>query len=163
MIRFASSLHIHGPHHLPSHLNRRRRTRPAPRRPPRLFTQPPAMGFSMATMLSAAHAAHAASFGVANDRFVINRTLPSWGKEAARAGDAVSTPPPPSSEGPPAPPPPPLPPKWPIAGITFTGGRYCPDVTIGSAAGLASLDHLASTGASWVAIVVTQVTAGSGK
>ena len=49
-----------------------------------------------------------------------------------------------------------LPPKWPMAGITFTGGRYCPNVTMGSAAGLASLDHLASTGATWVSLIVTQ-------
>ncbi len=43
-----------------------------------------------------------------------------------------------------------------MSGITFTGGRYCPNVTMGSAAGLLSLDHLASTGANWVSIVVTQ-------
>ena len=49
----------------------------------------------------------------------------------------------------------PLPPKWPMSGITFTGGRYCPNVTMGSREGLASLEHLASTGASWVSLVVT--------
>ena len=48
-----------------------------------------------------------------------------------------------------------LPAKWSMAGITFTGGRYCPNVTMGSEAGMLSLDHLASTGASWVALVVT--------
>jgi hypothetical protein len=61
-----------------------------------------------------------------------------------------------------APPPPPwvppaeLPTKWEMSGITFTGGRYCPNVTMGGAASLRSLSHLASTGANWVAIVVTQ-------
>ena len=50
---------------------------------------------------------------------------------------------------------PPLPPKWPMSGITFTGGRYCPEVTLGSASGLASLEHLETTGANWVSIVVT--------
>jgi hypothetical protein len=48
-----------------------------------------------------------------------------------------------------------LPAKWSMAGVTFTGGRYCPNVTMGSDAGMLSLDHLASTGASWVALVVT--------
>ena len=57
----------------------------------------------------------------------------------------------------PAPPAPaPLPRPWAHRGMTFTGGRYCPDVAMGSAASLQSLTHLASTGASHVAIVVTQ-------
>jgi hypothetical protein len=62
----------------------------------------------------------------------------------------------------PSPPPPPwappteLPAKWNMSGITFTGGRYCPNVTMGSPAAQRSLEHLASTGANWVAIVVTQ-------
>lgn len=43
-----------------------------------------------------------------------------------------------------------------MSGITFTGGRYCPNVTVGSPAAQRSLRHLASTGANWVAIVVTQ-------
>ena len=47
------------------------------------------------------------------------------------------------------------PPPWEHRGITFTGGRYCPGVTLGSRAANASLDHLATTGANWVAIVVT--------
>ena len=50
----------------------------------------------------------------------------------------------------------PLPPKWPMAGITFTGGRYCPNVVMGSDASLASMQHLTTTGASWISIVVTQ-------
>ncbi len=49
-----------------------------------------------------------------------------------------------------------LPTKWNMSGITFTGGRYCPNVTMGSPAAQRSLAHLASTGANWVAIVVTQ-------
>ena len=64
--------------------------------------------------------------------------------------------PPPLPPPSPPPPPSPLPRKWPYAGITFTGGRYCPNVTLGSPTGLASLRHLASTGANWVSIVVTQ-------
>jgi hypothetical protein len=61
-----------------------------------------------------------------------------------------------------APPPPPwtppamLPTKWNMSGITYTGGRYCPNVTMGSPAAQRSLVHLATTGANWVAIVVTQ-------
>lgn len=46
-----------------------------------------------------------------------------------------------------------LPAKWPMAGVTFTGGRYCPNVSVASAA---SLRRLASTGATWVSLVVTQ-------
>jgi hypothetical protein len=49
-----------------------------------------------------------------------------------------------------------LPKKWSHAGITYTGGRYCPDVKMGSDKALMSLKHLASTGATWVAIIVTQ-------
>lgn len=48
-----------------------------------------------------------------------------------------------------------LPPKWKLAGVTFTGGRYCPNVTLGSATARQSLERLASTGANFVAIVVT--------
>ena len=48
-----------------------------------------------------------------------------------------------------------LPAKWPVAGITLTAGRYCPNVTFGSRAGLWALDHLASTGATHVALVAT--------
>jgi hypothetical protein len=57
---------------------------------------------------------------------------------------------------PPWTPPAELPTKWEMSGITFTGGRYCPNVTMGNPASSRSLAHLASTGASWVAIVVTQ-------
>ena len=49
-----------------------------------------------------------------------------------------------------------LPPKWAVAGMTFTGARYCPNVTLGSAASLASMRHLRSTGAEWVSLVATQ-------
>lgn len=49
-----------------------------------------------------------------------------------------------------------LPAKFDMAGITFTGGRYCPNVTMGSEDSRHSLQHLASTGANWVSIVVTQ-------
>ncbi len=49
-----------------------------------------------------------------------------------------------------------IPKKWNIRGITFTGGRYCPEVKMGSNLSTLSLQHLASTGANWVAIVVTQ-------
>ncbi len=49
-----------------------------------------------------------------------------------------------------------LPDKFPMAGITFTGGRYCPNVTLGSDRSNESLDHLASTGANWMSIVATQ-------
>ena len=49
----------------------------------------------------------------------------------------------------------PLPPKWPVAGITYTAGRYCPNVSMASREGRWSLAHLASTGANWVSIIVT--------
>lgn len=48
-----------------------------------------------------------------------------------------------------------LPAKWAVSGITFTAGRYCPNVTMGSDKALWSLDHLASTGATHVSLVVT--------
>ena len=43
-----------------------------------------------------------------------------------------------------------LPRKWEMAGMTFTGGRYCPNISIASAPANASLHRLASTGATWV-------------
>ena len=49
----------------------------------------------------------------------------------------------------------PLPDEWQIKGITFTGGRYCPNVTFGSAASEESMRRLRSTGANWVSLVVT--------
>ena len=49
----------------------------------------------------------------------------------------------------------PLPTIWKMAGMTFTGGRYCPTTQLGSSASEASLRHLASTGATWVSIVAT--------
>eukprot|EP00040_Diaphanoeca_grandis_P028457 m.164893 g.164893 ORF g.164893 m.164893 type:complete len:568 (-) comp31360_c1_seq1:31-1734(-) len=49
-----------------------------------------------------------------------------------------------------------LPSKWEMAGMTFTGGRYCPNVTMGSQASFESMKHLKSTGATWVSLVVTQ-------
>jgi hypothetical protein len=49
-----------------------------------------------------------------------------------------------------------LPPKWNMSGMTYTGGRYCPSVAVGSAASNASMDHLQTTGADWVSIVVTE-------
>lgn len=52
-------------------------------------------------------------------------------------------------------PPRPLPDKWNMSGITFTGGRYCPEVAMGGNESFASLQRLASTGANWVSIVVT--------
>ncbi len=42
------------------------------------------------------------------------------------------------------------------AGITFTNGKYCPNVTFDSPAGMNSLQRLASTGANAVSIIVTQ-------
>eukprot|EP01052_Picozoa_sp_SAG31_P001026 SAG31_NODE_33_length_32018_cov_69.763088_10_plen_511_part_00 len=82
-----------------------------------------------------------------------NRTCPGprchWGGGGG-GGCAAAAPPPPWT------PPVQLPPKWNVSGITFTGGRYCPNVTMGSPAALRSLQHLASTGANWVAIIVTQ-------
>ena len=48
---------------------------------------------------------------------------------------------------PPWTPPAQLPPKWNMSGMTFTGGRYCPNVTMGGTASQQSLAHLASTGA----------------
>ena len=45
----------------------------------------------------------------------------------------------------------------PQSGITFTNGKYCPNVTFASKGGHESLRRLASTGASWVSIIVTQV------
>ena len=41
-------------------------------------------------------------------------------------------------------------------GITFTNGKYCPNVTFESPAALTSLQRLAATGASHVAVIVTQ-------
>ena len=58
----------------------------------------------------------------------------------------------------PAPIPKGLPAKWRHAGMTYTNGRYCPNVTMGSARSQGSLRHLASTGASWVSIVATWYT-----
>jgi hypothetical protein len=49
-----------------------------------------------------------------------------------------------------------MPAKWEMAGMTFTGGRYCPNVSIAAEAGAASMRRLASTGATWISIVVTQ-------
>ena len=72
----------------------------------------------------------------------------AWG--GAREGCSAAAPLPPWV------PPAELPPKWEMSGVTFTGGRYCPNVTLGSAAAQGSLAHLASTGATWVAIVATQ-------
>eukprot|EP00912_Choanoflagellata_sp_UC4_P001936 UC4_evm2s1242 len=43
-----------------------------------------------------------------------------------------------------------------VKGMTFTGGRYCPDVSMDSTEGRASLRRLASTGSNWVSIVVTE-------
>jgi len=46
--------------------------------------------------------------------------------------------------------------KYEQSGVTFTNGKYCPNVTFDSPKALMSLEHIASTGANWVAIVVTQ-------
>ncbi|KAL6072762.1 Glycosyl hydrolase family 53 [Balamuthia mandrillaris] len=46
--------------------------------------------------------------------------------------------------------------KLPQSGFTFTNGKYCPNVTYASPISKASLYHLATTGANWVALVVTQ-------
>ena len=58
------------------------------------------------------------------------------------------------------PPPPPTPPTPPVTtmaqrGITFTNGKYCPNITFASEAAGRSLRQLADTGASHVAIVVS--------
>ena len=50
----------------------------------------------------------------------------------------------------------PLPKKPEQAGITFTNGKYCPNVTFASPLAATSLQRLESTGANFVAIVVTQ-------
>src|SRR4051812_23150667 len=42
-----------------------------------------------------------------------------------------------------------------IRGMTFTGDRYCKEVRMDSDVAMASLEHLASTGCNYVAIVVT--------
>lgn len=47
-------------------------------------------------------------------------------------------------------------PRLKFKGMTFTDDRYCPNVTLNSAKGKASLQHLATTGANFVSIVVTQ-------
>ena len=52
----------------------------------------------------------------------------------------------PAPINPPWQPPAELPPKWNMSGITFTGGRYCPNVTMGDPESQQSLAHLASTG-----------------
>ena len=41
-------------------------------------------------------------------------------------------------------------------GITFTNGKYCPNVTLASPAAELSLRRLRSTGASWLSLIVTQ-------
>lgn len=46
--------------------------------------------------------------------------------------------------------------KWEHKGMTFTNGKYCPDVRFGTKESDLSLDNLAKTGSTWVAIVVTQ-------
>jgi hypothetical protein len=46
--------------------------------------------------------------------------------------------------------------SWLMQGMTYTGDRYCPQVPMGSALANLSLSQLATTGANWVAIVVTQ-------
>jgi len=44
----------------------------------------------------------------------------------------------------------------PMKGITFTGGRYCPNITIDSQDSFYSLRQLKSTGANYVALIVTE-------
>ena len=46
--------------------------------------------------------------------------------------------------------------KLEFSGITFTNGRYCPNITLDSPVAHESLDHLRSTGANYVAVIVTQ-------
>eukprot|EP00672_Neobodo_designis_P006156 CAMPEP_0174870066 /NCGR_PEP_ID=MMETSP1114-20130205/69020_1 /TAXON_ID=312471 /ORGANISM="Neobodo designis, Strain CCAP 1951/1" /LENGTH=76 /DNA_ID=CAMNT_0016105329 /DNA_START=70 /DNA_END=296 /DNA_ORIENTATION=+ len=64
---------------------------------------------------------------------------------AAMAVVAAPVPPRPSASAP-----------LPYKGMTFTNERYCPNVTLASAAANRSLAHLATTGANSVSIVVTQ-------
>lgn len=40
--------------------------------------------------------------------------------------------------------------------MTFTNGRYCPEVPYGSEASMYSMELLESTGANYVAIVTTE-------
>lgn len=40
--------------------------------------------------------------------------------------------------------------------MTFTNGRYCPNVSLDSPVAQQSLNHLATTGANYVAVIVTQ-------
>jgi len=47
-------------------------------------------------------------------------------------------------------------PKLKYAGMTFTGDRYCPNVTFSSASGRNSLHHIYTTGANSISLVVTQ-------
>ena len=63
----------------------------------------------------------------------------------AAAASAAPVPPRPSGTAP-----------IPYKGMTFTNERYCPNVTLASAAANRSLAHLATTGANSVSIVVTQ-------
>jgi hypothetical protein len=42
------------------------------------------------------------------------------------------------------------------SGMTFTNGKYCPQVYYGTPKAARALTHLATTGANWVSIVVTQ-------
>jgi hypothetical protein len=61
-----------------------------------------------------------------------------------------------SSNTPPTPPSPqPLPPQWEMKGMTFTGGRYCPEVAFGTPAAEEALRWLKTTGTNWVSIVTT--------
>ena len=46
--------------------------------------------------------------------------------------------------------------KLQFSGITFTNGRYCPNVTLDSPVAQQSLNHLVTTGANYVAVIVTQ-------
>ena len=47
--------------------------------------------------------------------------------------------------------------KLKYAGMTYTNERYCPNVSMLSPVGMESLQHLATTGTNFVAVVVTQV------
>lgn len=46
--------------------------------------------------------------------------------------------------------------EWEIKGMTFTNGKYCPEVPYGSEAAHYSMKLLESTGTNYVALVVTE-------
>ncbi len=80
---------------------------------------------------------------------------PRFCRDGGGPGQRCPWPAPPTPPPSPRPPSPPVPTVMAQRGITFTNGKYCPNVTFASAAAGRSLRRLADTGASHVAVVVS--------